>query len=260
MHFNASRGSADRSGGAIPRIGGLLVAAVVLTAACGEDTTTPAVPQEILGAPTAVGNGTARTFALVDGGKPVSLGIELTDAALDGLPSTPTEWILPLPVGFSAPPWDHAALNWNPQGHPPPGIYDAPHFDFHFYTITQAEQAAVQGGPDTVAVPAADVPPDYVPDPVAIPDMGVHWTDSMAPEFHGTPFDRTFIYGFYHGEMAFVEPMVTRAYLQTHPDASMTVKQPQAFQEPGLYPRDYSVRFDAATSTLRISLDSLASR
>jgi hypothetical protein len=24
-------------------------------------------------------------------------------------------------------------LNWNPHGHIPPGVYDLPHFDFHFY-------------------------------------------------------------------------------------------------------------------------------
>ena len=26
-----------------------------------------------------------------------------------------------------------ALLNWNPHGHIPPGIYDRPHFDVHFY-------------------------------------------------------------------------------------------------------------------------------
>jgi hypothetical protein len=63
--------------------------------------------------------------------------------------------------------------------------------------------------------------------------MGVHWTDTLAAEFHGHPFDETFIYGFYHGKMVFVEPMITRALLASHPDVTAPVKQPRAFNAAG---------------------------
>jgi hypothetical protein len=81
--------------------------------------------------------------------------------------------------------------------------------------------------------------------PIAIPAMGVHWFDSTATEFHGAPFTSTFIYGFYHGNMTFLEPMITRAFFQTHPDFSATIKQPQKFQKSNYYPTGYQVKYDA---------------
>jgi hypothetical protein len=165
-------------------------------------------------------------------------------------------WDLPLPAGATLPPWDHGEVNWNPQGHPPP-VYQVPHFDFHFYTIPMSTQMAIVGGPDTTTVPAQYVPQDYQSQEIAVPAMGTHWVDTLAAELHGQPFDHTFIYGFYQGQMAFLEPMVTLAYLQSEPDATMPVKQPQAFQQSGSYPRAYSVKWDATNQSVRITLDSL---
>ena len=52
---------------------------------------------------------------------------------------------------------------------------------------------------------------------------------TTAPEFIGKPFTVTYIYGFYHGNMTFVEPMITKAFLETHPDFTLPIKQPQAY-------------------------------
>ena len=30
-------------------------------------------------------------------------------------------------------PFKWVLLNWTPHGHIPPGVYDTPHFDVHFY-------------------------------------------------------------------------------------------------------------------------------
>ncbi|HET9983156.1 MAG TPA: DUF5602 domain-containing protein [Longimicrobiales bacterium] len=237
-----------------------LLSAGLVLAACDEGSTAPGDRHELLGEAVTVGNGVARTFAVDSGGRIASVGIELTEGALAGLPSTMTEWMLPLPAGVQAAPWDHATLDWNPQGHEPAAIYGLPHFDFHVYAISAGEQAAIQGGPDTTTVPAANVPKDYASQVISVPRMGVHWADTLAAEFHGHPFDRTFIYGFYHGRLAFVEPMVTQAFLRSHPDVTAPVKQPGAFQVPGLYPASYSVRYDPGTRTLRVSLDSLVAR
>jgi hypothetical protein len=238
-----------------------LTAALVVAAACSDDSTAPRALPEVQGSAVAVGNGTARTFVVPSSsGQPLSIGIELTASALDSLPSSTTEWVLPFPAGMNVAPWDHATLDWNPQGHPPMEIYGVPHFDFHFYTITTAEQMAIAGGPDTTTVPAADVPVGYASQVMAVPMMGVHWTDTTAAEYHGQPFDKTFIYGFYHGREAFVEPMVTKTLLESHPDVSAPVKQPQTFQLAGFYPRSYSVRYDASSQVIRVTLDSLTSR
>ena len=233
----------------------LAVAAAVV--ACSNDSTAPDNTRELDGPTVTVANGTARVYVLEQGTTPTSIGVELSNAALSGLPDTLAMWQLPLPSGVSAPPWDHVMLNWNPQGHPPPAIYDLPHFDFHFYTIPVDAQMAIAGGPDTETVAAQYVPQDYASEVQSVPAMGVHWADTLAAEYHGHTFDRTFIYGFYHKQMVFVEPMVTLAYLQSHPDASMTVKQPSAFQASGSYPRSYGVQWDASRQTVRVSLDSL---
>jgi hypothetical protein len=58
--------------------------------------------------------------------------------------------------------------------------------------------------------------------------------------------------------MVFVEPMITRAMLASQPNVSAKVKQPQAFQRSGVYPNDYSVHYDPATKSVRITLEPLA--
>jgi Domain of unknown function (DUF5602) len=235
----------------------LCMGVTVLVAGCSDDTTAPGKTHELDGPTVAVGSGTARVYVLEQGDTPTSVGIELSAGALDALPDSMAMWQLPMPAGAAAAPWDHAMLNWNPQGHPPPEIYGVPHFDFHFYTIPVDAQMAIPGGPDTETVAPQYVPKDYASEVVSVPAMGVHWADTLAAEYHGHPFDRTFIYGFFHKQMVFVEPMVTVAYLQSHPDVSMSVKQPAAYQAAGRYPLASAVRWDAARQTFRISLDSL---
>jgi hypothetical protein len=87
--------------------------------------------------------------------------------------------------------------------------------------------------------------------------MGVHGADALSAEFRGTPVTRTFIYGFYQGQMVFVEPMVTRDFLASHPDVSSPVKQAAAYQTSGSYPTSYRIRYDASQHATFIELDSL---
>jgi hypothetical protein len=235
------------------------LAVVFSLAACSDSGTGPAAATELDGPAATVGNGTARVVVMEEGGEATSIGIRLTDDALSGLPSTMpmTEWQLSLPAGVEAAPWDHVALDWNPQGHPPPQVYTVPHFDFHFYMITPAEQMAIAGGPDTTSVAATYVPRDYASQVESVPMMGVHWADTLAAEYHGHPFDHTFIYGFHQGHMIFVEPMVTMAFLQSGSDFAGAVKQPAAFARSGSYPATYSVQHDAAAHTVTVWLDGL---
>jgi uncharacterized protein len=230
---------------------------------CSDSSTALTGTTELDGPAVTVGNGTARTVVIKRGDVITSIGIRLTDGALTGLPATMpmTEWALSLPTGITAlAPWDHMTLDWNPQGHPPPMVYTVPHFDFHFYMISAAAQMAIQGGSDTTPVAAANIPRDYVSQVESVPMMGVHWADTLASEYHGQPFDHTFIYGFHSGKMAFVEPMVTQAFLQSGANFSGPVKQPAAFQRAGTYPTHYSVRHDVNAQTVTISLDSLTAQ
>jgi Hypothetical protein TTHB210 len=213
-----------------------------------------------------VGNGTARVVvAATAKGVPASVSVVLTAGALEGLPAPSKEhpeweFVLPMPETGPRTGYDHIALDWNPAGHPPPGIYTVPHFDFHFYAVSRAEQEGVSfsGTAGAEAAKVADsalLPKGYVvPPDTAVAKMGVHGVDPASPEFHGKPFTRTFIYGYYKGRLTFVEPMVTLAYLLSKPDVTATVKVPSAYSYPGFYPTKYRVGYDPQRKLYFLSL------
>lgn len=211
-----------------------------------------------------VGEDSIRSFITTENGQPVSIGLEIGENALNGLPTDTTpgkpdyEYEIPLPGTNNITGVDHIEVDWNPFGHDPYPIYGIPHFDFHFYYINKADQAAVIPGPDTITVSPEFIPKDYISSGAAVPDMGTHWFDTTASELHGMPFTATFIYGFYHGNFSFIEPMMTKAFLETHPDFSADVKQPQAFQRSGYYATSYQAKYDGYKKIFTITLGGLA--
>lgn len=244
----------------------VLMGLSALVTGCGDDGS-PGESGRFTGPSQAFGSGTAQAFVTLDDqGDPTALGAILSEDVLSSLPTTETEVILALPAEGTSTPFNFVRVSFVPAGHPPPGIYDTPHFDLHFFLITEQEVAAVgPSDPDFqekgAQTPASELtPPDYEPDPVSIPGHGNHWSDPTSPEFQGQPFTATFIYGFYEGRVIHLEPMVTSAFLLTQPDFTAAIKLPDSFAEPGLYPTSYSVRFDAADAEYVISLDGLTLR
>jgi hypothetical protein len=242
----------------------VISASVILVSACKKkhDPSTPS--GTYFGTPISVGNGNAWSFVTLDqSGIPLSIGLRLSENALNGLPTDTMPGMpfmmttVPLPANAQLTGMDHIMMNWNPFGHDPASIYGVPHFDFHFYFVTESVQNTITGGPDFVPVSPQYIPKDYESGVVAIPSMGVHWLDSLSSELHGTPFTSTFIYGFYKGNMLFVEPMITKAFLSSHPDFSAPVKQPAAFQKNGYYPLTYQVQFDNTQHEYVITLGGL---
>lgn len=219
----------------------------------------------------AVGRGNARVLVSSDAhGKLASVAVVMTEGALEGLPTTPNkkmsegEWpyVLPMPSKGPKTGITHVYLDWHSQGHPPPNIYTVPHFDFHFYYVSRAARMKVKfkgkDDPGLKAPEAVLLPADYhfVPD-TAVPEMGVHAIDTTSPEFHGKPFTATFIYGYYRGELTFVEPMVTQAFLLSKPDMMGPVKTPMKYSRRGYYPTSYAVKYDAAHKAYMIELSGL---
>ncbi|HEX8524311.1 MAG TPA: DUF5602 domain-containing protein [Tepidisphaeraceae bacterium] len=238
------------------------------------EVTPVAKPQQLYGEPVKLGNGTARTkITLDEQGRPSSIGIVLDQQALEGLPDcdakTPPrsccegpEYVLSLPKQLAVPPYDHVVINWNPRGHEPVGVYDVPHFDFHFYMINQEERHTITGKPEDKArecrQPGAEFcPVGYINTDKSYRHMGNHLVDADTPELHGQPFTRTFIYGTLDGRISFIEPMITRAYLLSHPSASQPIKQPQKFGVSGYYPTHYSVKYDGLEKVYLVTLDNL---
>ena len=147
-------------------------------------------------------------------------------------------------------------------------MYDRPHFDIHFYTMTTAERDGIDPA-DTEKVertPMAEhIPAGYVPTPGAVPRMGAHWVDPSSPEFTPAGFSRTFIYGFWDGKMNFLEPMITTAFIESvkasdSQTISFSIPQPQAFEVTGYYPSHYSIRYDTEAKTYVIALEGLERR
>ena len=205
-----------------------------------------------------LGNGTVRSYVTLNNqGTPVSMGYNFTEGMLDNLPATTTMIMLDPPKEATGSGFEHMELDWNPNGHAPTPIYGFPHFDFHFFLVGMNELMSVTGGPDMAPVDPKYIPTDYYSNVMAVPNMGVHWSDSLSSEFHGMPFTHTFVYGFYHSKMLFVEPMIARSFLQTHTDFTLPVKQPAAFQQAGYNPTTYSVKYDAVKHEYNVSIDSL---
>lgn len=217
-----------------------------------------------------LGKGTIYSWVSFNGRRPASIGVTFTEAALNGLQTQPKQgrifwWEIlpPLPRQARVIGINHIAVDWNATGHVPPHIYDVPHFDFHFYLISQKERSKITIiGKDIEKAskkpPVEFIPQDYsLPPGTLEPTMGAHWIDLTSPEFHGKHFTHTLIYGFYDGKLAFVEPMITRAYLKTKPDITVPIKQPESFQQSGFYPTSYSIHYDPGARTYTISLSGL---
>ena len=281
--------------------------AVIATAdAAPEATAHRAAPTRIhYGASLPLGRGKVRPYVVVDAQRadiPLEIGVALDEAVMEGLPTTGMghavghkgpdhELALVFPTANNPTPFRWASLNWNVGGHEPPGVYDTPHFDFHFYTIDKAERdrrivlANPQFAAEADRLPAAEFrpehnlvlgPPGAAPSAIAVPLMGVHWVDRRAPELQGMlgnpqaarPFTATFIYGSWDGRFIFAEPMVTRAYLM----AKRTASDPAVRDEvrpvgtaarhavPGWYPGAYRIAYDAQAKEYRVALVQLAKR
>lgn len=234
------------------------------------------------GEPAPIGNGEAQSFVMRnDAGMPLAVGVNLTADALTGLPGEGIQTRIDLPASIATTPIDHLVLDWNPMGHIPPGIYDLPHFDFHFYLIGEAERAAITPGtcttaeesrvpspPGTVPVtcevfdramqplPAAMMPANYRLVPAVVPNMGNHLLDGTAPELNDESFTYTWIYGHYDGKITFLEPMITKAFFESNNNICAQITTPQVMPQAGWYPTQYCIKQVQRSGAYTITLES----
>ena len=243
------------------------------------------------GATRNLGDGTATAYAdLLPNGQPKAIGVRLSPAAFENLPTAPNdgracydkdedgtvdpmlecvvghEYILELPEGTSTP-FQYVMLNWNPMGHVPPGVYDRPHFDVHFYIQDLHEVMAIDAGPcpvltdcDDYATATQPVPEKYVAEgyvsvDAVEPMMGDHLLDPTGPEFNGEPFTYTWIFGRYGGKITFYEPMITRDFLLSKPNTCVPVPQPEAFEQAGYYPTEYCMKYHHSRDEYTVTLE-----
>lgn len=279
-----------------------LASAMALATACASTgTPPPGAPPRLLGKSSDLGRGTVASYAELDArGIPRAIGVVLSAGALEGLPATGSdrrhcfdrnrdgvvdpateclpqyETILPLPeavAGRAGIPFTWVLLNWNPAGHIPPGVYDVPHFDVHFYLEPMANVLALEPGPcgpefircdqfeaARRPVPANHMHPDFKNVDAVVPAMGNHLIDLTAPEFNKQPFTRTWIFGVYDGTVTFYEEMVSRAFLLSRPSACFPIKMPPAVARRGFYPTVSCLRHDARTGATTVSMETFVLR
>ena len=218
-----------------------------------------------------LGNGYVRLFVELDEtGKPMNTGVEIDESAFEGLPTEPSDggwdvinktdgsvlWhccghevVLDFPKKVAdTVPFDFFILNWNPVGHGPPMVYDTPHFDLHFYLISDEERQSVPAPCAEDVCPAPPeaggfspvtcedferltqpVPCDQRPQGIYAnlgavePGMGNHLVPLGSSEFNGQPFTHTFIFGTQDGAVSFWEPMITLEYLMSLRDGKCAV-------------------------------------
>jgi hypothetical protein len=246
-------------------------ACVAMLAACGGSE--PDRGGTFFGPSQKLGDGAAKTYVTLDSaGNPTEVGLRLTETALNGLPAAevtfPVMLMLDFPDQAAPTAFDHVMLNWNPQGHVPPGVFDSPHFDMHFYMTDMASVMAINPTDPNFAAYGANVPqPQFMPrDFVVVPDgvvpaMGAHMVDRTEALIPGQyDFKETIINGSWNGQHIFIEPMITREYLLAKPTLREDLKLPQAYQKSGYFPTTYSIGFDDQTKEYTVALGQLTMR
>ena len=200
------------------------------------------------GARLPLGRGTATAWVGLDArGAPVLVGVDLTEAALDGLPGQKVSVDLALPAEAKQAGYDHVGLDWEAHGHAPAGVYDVPHFDVHFYRIGVAERDRIAREDPEFEAKLARPPADrYMPSGLqrggSVPRMGQHWGVADAtPEQARSPFEKVMVIGSYDGRLIFLEPMMTRAFLLTRPNVTVPIRAPERAEGTLRWPEAYSV-------------------
>lgn len=213
-----------------------------------------------------VGGGAVRAYVDIQEGRAIALGVALTADALETLSTELITVVLPLPIDNPTP-YRHVTVSWHPGSHDPLRMYDSPHLDLRFYTITNAERVRIDPVDPLFATKAANdpgsafIPPGYVaPTAKGTPSTGVHWVDASSPELNGERFTHAFHYGSWDGRIVLAEPMVTRTLLESRIDVTADVRVAGRHWSPGQYPGQYRIHFDSTTNEHRVALLGFAHR
>jgi hypothetical protein len=234
---------------------------------CTDDPVATSKAGTFIGQEKDLDGGMARSWVSTDAdGNPTSVGVTFSENVFAQFSDTSTKTFdFSLPTQGAAVAFDHVTIDWNPRGHEPSHVYDVPHFDFHFYTITRAQRQAITAtGDDTNKInlrsDSTYYPGGYFFPGGGVPTMGAHWLDTAAHEIHGHPFDKTFLYGYYDGKMSFMEPMITAAYLRTKTNITENITVPQKYHKSGYYPTKYSIKYDDTKKEYTIAMEGLTKR
>jgi hypothetical protein len=217
-------------------------------------------PRIVYGDSVSLSGATLATWAKVlPQGRVTEVGLTLPLAIVENPPSEPGpgpdgQWVLNFPgVVQQSTYFNHLEFGWNPHGHEPDGVFDVPHFDFHFegvplQTILNIGFGADLGGGlfgDPVVPSPERMPAGYVyPGQLAlVPFMGVHAfrPDDIVPS---DQFTKIVLAGFYNNNLLFIEPMITQEFLLRRQSFSLNVPRPAVLGRSTLYPARFEATYD----------------
>ena len=242
----------------------LLVPVLLLAAsACGARK--PAGPKEIAGDCQPVYGGSICTWAEMADSQLIALGATVPLTTIDSAPPEMAMTWPPVPgavirlpdVARAAVGVDHLSVFWEAHGHPP-GPFLTPHFDFHFYVISDSATEAIdcsnttkpQAIPASYTLPDVDIPKLGMLTGLCVPKMGMH---ALPQEFAtGTaPFTGTMVFGYYAERPIFYEPMVSRAMLQERRSFTLAVPPAADLPKGVQYPTKFEAVYDSTTPAYR---------
>ena len=233
---------------------GILVAAI---AADGRSTASSCAP--VLGSEVC-------TWLVTEDGTPVELGATIPLALVEGV-STDVEMVWPPRelASVALPEQAREALgiqrlgiNWEAHGHPP-ATFLTEHFDFHFYSIDEAEVMSIDCSdsskpaqtPASYALPDIEVPGMGSFIGLCVPHMGMH--AMPAHEVHETePFGASMLIGYYSGEPIFFEPMVSRDLLLERSSFSLDMPPVRDLPHGVRYPSSFRAEYVAGSDAYRL--------
>lgn len=237
-------------------LAGMFALLVIATACSDDDPAQPAQPVTHDGQTISMGQGQVTCYERVAAdGTLLAVGIRFNESVLTGLPVDPQMTTLMFPKKAAKSPFDHVGFDWVSHGHFPEAVYGVPHFDMHFYVVDDQKLSQVIPGPDLILPESQFMPPHYISGVDAVPHMGTHYIDTTSAEFTGSPFTKTFIYGFYKGDLFFLEPMITKAYLESKANVTVDIRKPSAFEVTGkYYPGKYTVNYNSTRKEYSVEL------
>lgn len=205
-------------------------------------------------------------WVVMDGDAVVEVGATIPMTLVESVPAdAPMVWppealvTIALPAeARSALGIDHMTVNWEAHGHPP-AAFLAQHFDFHFYSIAQADVGAIDCSdatrpatlPAGYALPDVEVPGMGTLVGLCVPLMGMHAMPS--PDVSATDvFDASMIVGYYAGSPVFFEPMVARDFLRERAGFVLPMPTVEGLPPGVRYPTDFRADFDVASDAYRL--------
>ena len=206
------------------------------------------------------------TWVVMDGDGVAELGATVPMSLIEGV-STDVEMVWPpRPLAAIALPpeareavgIDHMAINWEAHGHPP-ASFAAPHFDFHFYNVSQAEVGAIDCSderkplmlPGDYELADIEIPGMGTLVGLCVPNMGMH--AMPAADVNATDaFEATMMMGYYGARPVFFEPMVSRDLLMKRSDFTLPMPSVEGLPAGVRYPSEFRAEYDAEAEAYRL--------